>query len=71
MGITLATAGIPRLAANRSGLVSTQHFDKTTSGTVDQAPLLPVGGFEACACILLVMNEERGLGDGVQRQGRQ
>lgn len=65
MGITFPTTGIPWLAANCSGLVSTQHFNKANSWTVDEASMLLKGGSEACARILLVMNKERGIGDGV------
>jgi hypothetical protein len=63
MGITHPSTGIHWRAANRSGLVSTKNLNEANSRTVNQALVLPMGVFEACARILLVMNKERRISD--------
>jgi hypothetical protein len=71
MGPTYRPTWIPRLAANRSGLVSTLNLNEVNSRTLDQTVVLPTDGFEACARIFPVVNKKHGVGDNVQRYGRQ
>jgi hypothetical protein len=63
MGPTLPPTGIYRRAVNFSSAVSTQYLNKVNSRTVDEALVLPKGGFETYTRILLVVNKQRGIGD--------